>query len=73
MATDRCNLGLTEPQVESLSKNYLKKIIGKNKSNAAFKELSSLKESHKKVKHIKCNSLEMLSYLQSDNICIYEA
>ena len=44
----------------------------KNARNETFKELFAVKENHKEVKHIKNKTLEMQSYLQSDNTFIKE-
>jgi len=67
------NIDLNFDQIQTLSKQMLKKLLKSNIKKAAFTHLNKLKSQHSKVKHISYNELAIQPYLSSNNITNEEA
>ena len=63
----------TVDQIQSMSKLKFQKMVNKAVRKNTFKVLTDVKNSHKKVKHIKFENLEMQKYLKSKFLSNYEA
>jgi hypothetical protein len=58
-------LNMSEYDIKKISKDKLKKILKSRVTEAAFKYLISLKQSHSKMENVKYEQFEMSSYLKS--------